>query len=281
VSFLSINAQMVADSERRILYCDTNHPGGVPDSNAIRGTSLYKRLMRGELSKEFYLIGDGAYVSIQRQILAPFSVVGRGAAERANKDKDSYNFFHSQSRMTVECAFGILTRRFSILQKPLARNKRGACVVLHTCIRFHNYLINQGSALQPLYNSAGNIVWQENVQYAGLRGMWDSRRDRDYLDALAVVDFLLPFNVQALYHVPEHMITDAMWTGAAKELGLQNQPIDFVKFFVMECASRFTFSEQDYILGCISRIGLSRPPIDGAIVDDDEEFHLVEQDVAA
>jgi hypothetical protein len=36
-----------------------------------------------------------------------------------NSPNDNYNFYHSQIRINIECAFGILVSRFGILRKPL------------------------------------------------------------------------------------------------------------------------------------------------------------------
>ena len=51
------------------------------------------------LQKAFYFIGDTAY-GLQSFILPPYDDTVHGSAE------DNYNFFHSLSRISIECAFG-------------------------------------------------------------------------------------------------------------------------------------------------------------------------------
>ena len=57
------------------------------------------------------LYGDNAYVKTD-YMAVPFSNVGSGL-------RDNYNFYHSQVRINIECAFGILTSRWRILKAPL------------------------------------------------------------------------------------------------------------------------------------------------------------------
>ena len=61
------------------------------------------------------VFGDNAYVN-RFYMATPYSNVG------ADTQKDIYNFFHSQLRINIECAFGILVARWGILRKALSSN---------------------------------------------------------------------------------------------------------------------------------------------------------------
>ena len=45
----------------------------------------------------------------------PFKAVSSGP-------KDAFNFFHSQTRINIECAFGMLVNRWAVLKTPIPIN---------------------------------------------------------------------------------------------------------------------------------------------------------------
>jgi hypothetical protein len=94
-------------------------------------------LEAGLLAPELCLFGDNAYINSQF-MATPYTGVGGGS-------KDAYNFFHSQLRIRVECAFGLFTERWSILRRAMPRNislqKTIAMVI--SLAKLHNFCINQ------------------------------------------------------------------------------------------------------------------------------------------
>ena len=61
------------------------------------------------------------------------------------KLKDSFNFHHSSTRISIECAFGVLVHRWGCLRKPLPMNlsiPKITALVRCLCI-LHNFCINQ------------------------------------------------------------------------------------------------------------------------------------------
>jgi hypothetical protein len=69
----------------------------------------------------------------------------------SNKEKDAYNFFHSQLRINVECAFGMLVMRWGFLKKKAPERytiKKTIAMVSCLC-RLHNFLIDNGSSNVP------------------------------------------------------------------------------------------------------------------------------------
>ena len=57
---------------------------------------------------------DNAYVNTD-YMATPFKLVQTGP-------KDDYNFYHSQVRIKIDCAFGMFTQRWGILRKPLSQS---------------------------------------------------------------------------------------------------------------------------------------------------------------
>ena len=78
-------------------------PGASSDCIAFEGSNLYERLEGGLLKKELVLFDDNAYLNTS-YTATPFPNVSSGC-------KGDYNFFQSQLRICVECAFGQLVRR--------------------------------------------------------------------------------------------------------------------------------------------------------------------------
>ena len=62
-----------------------------------------------------------------------------------NLRQDNYNFYHSQLRIKIECAFGILVQRFGYLRKKAAqRHPMTKVMAIVACMcRIHNWMIDR------------------------------------------------------------------------------------------------------------------------------------------
>lgn len=72
--------------------------------------------------------------------------------------KYDYNFYHSQVRIKIECAFGMLTQRFGILWKPFSANfgiSKTTAAVVALC-KLHNFCINQ--SLNEMENESSDEI---------------------------------------------------------------------------------------------------------------------------
>ena len=115
-----LNFTAVVDIYRRFVYVDISHPGATSDYLAFASCTLKGRLENGLLAAGKYIFGDNAYVNT-KYMVTPY--------RQGNKLQDNYNFYHSQLRITVECAFGMLIQRWSILRRPLPSAMGVLCVV--------------------------------------------------------------------------------------------------------------------------------------------------------
>ena len=110
--FYSINFQVAADAERRIIWTSAKFQGSTHDSLALSETELGKILQDPEhaLNKtNYWLAGDDAYKGVAAHsdiLLTPYAI-GRGF----NDEKDAFNFYQSKLRIEVECCFGALVHR--------------------------------------------------------------------------------------------------------------------------------------------------------------------------
>ena len=101
--------QAVCDARRRFLWVDLKYPGSTSDFFAFDQSTLKSQLeQQGFLRRGLCLFGDAAYAN-SPYMVTPF--------RSATGTKDDFNFFQSQLRINIECAFGMLVHRFGMLRK--------------------------------------------------------------------------------------------------------------------------------------------------------------------
>jgi DDE superfamily endonuclease len=133
-----LNMQGTCDSECRFLDVCIQHPASTSDFLAFTTSSLYRRLEKENfLAPGLCIFGDSAYMNC-RYFATPYKSVSSGT-------KDDYNFYHSQLRIKIECAFGQLVARWGVLRRAIPSNlgiKKTTSLVICLC-RLHNYCINE------------------------------------------------------------------------------------------------------------------------------------------
>jgi hypothetical protein len=122
-----MNVQAVSDDRSRFIFVSFDNPGVTHDAKAWSFSALECVIAAGGLLQGFYLLGDAAYRGC-RQILTPF------VGSRISPDESIFSFYHSSLRMVVECAFGMLTNRWAILQKPLKVPVKKAPRIVKCCM---------------------------------------------------------------------------------------------------------------------------------------------------
>jgi len=123
--------------DRKFTDADISFPASQSDSLAHRSSDLGIKLEKGLMPDGLFFDGDSAYVN-SRYMLTPVP----GTAANMGIWADSYNFQQSSIRMPIECAFGMLVRRWGILWRPLeCRMDRWASIVT-CCMRLHNICID-------------------------------------------------------------------------------------------------------------------------------------------
>jgi hypothetical protein len=133
-----LNCQAVTDSRGRFLDISIMFPGSTADCLAFEGMHLHERLKNGLLASGLCLFGDNAYLNTPF-MATPFS----GGALAGSKD--AYNFYHSQLRIQVECAFGKFTSRWGILRSAMPKGVsiRKTVAMVMALAKLHNYCIDQ------------------------------------------------------------------------------------------------------------------------------------------
>jgi hypothetical protein len=74
--------------------------------------------------------------------------------------KDVFNFFHSQLRINIGCAFGELEHPWSILRKPIPMNIsiKKICYLVYILCKLHNYCISNRDAIYSHIESDSSYV---------------------------------------------------------------------------------------------------------------------------
>ena len=139
-----LNMMGTVDFLGRFLDVDIRHPGSTSDFLVFATSDLKEKLeTNGFLAEGLSLFGDNAYSNCEYMV-TPFKT--------AQGSEDDFNFYQSQVRIHVECAFGKLVHRWGILRRPLHSNigfERITSLVM-ACCRLHNFCINSG---EPILDS--------------------------------------------------------------------------------------------------------------------------------
>jgi hypothetical protein len=155
-----LNCQAVCDVRGRILDISILYPGSTSDCLAFEGMSLFQRLEEGILAPELCIFGDNAYLNTP-YMATPYAAVSGGT-------KDAYNFYHSQLRIRIECAFGMLTHRWAILRSAIPMNvtvQKTVALVL-ALARLHNYCIDADESNCDVPYSTAVDEWRNEVNRA-------------------------------------------------------------------------------------------------------------------
>ena len=149
-STYGINVQAACDYRSRFVSVCVAGPGGINDIVAFRKTELAKIINNMPIG--FYIIGDCAY-SCTEHLLTPFA-----GNERLEPKCDAYNFYLSQLRIRIEMAFGLLTQKWCILQRPMKVKLKNAGRVFICLTRLHNFCIEEGDESTPNPEQEGGAI---------------------------------------------------------------------------------------------------------------------------
>jgi len=141
--FYCLNLQAACDSNCMFTHFSLNCPGSATDLLAYRKSQMSVDF--ATLPMPFWVAGDNAYPDGDH-LLTPFTNAFQSSPE------DSFNFYLSQLRITIERAFGIMVTLFGILQSAIKNRVPFTVKIVQACMRVHNYRIAAGC--QPPRRSA-------------------------------------------------------------------------------------------------------------------------------
>ena len=126
-------ALAICDIHRRFTWADISHASCTHDATAWEATELGQRIKAGDLPRPFFLNGDAAFT------LSPSMIV----PSTGDVSLDDFDFYQSSNRMAIECAFGILVRRWGALWRPLAMAFPRRAPFIIALMRLHNFCIDE------------------------------------------------------------------------------------------------------------------------------------------
>ncbi len=148
--------QAICDHKRRFLDVEVGHPASTSDYLCFTTSEIHLKLReKGFLADGLCLYGDNAYVN------TPFMATPYKGAQSGVKD--AYNFYHSQLRINIECAFGILVHRWGVLRKAIPVNvsvhktaqlTRALCMLHNFCADGNELIASSASASDSLATAA-------------------------------------------------------------------------------------------------------------------------------
>jgi DDE superfamily endonuclease len=130
----SLNVQAMSNHCGKFLYFAVAAPGSFPHAKALALTQLKKWI--DALPHGYYVLADNAYV-ISEHLLIPFS-----GSQQNVPQNSCYNYFLSQLRIRIEQAFGQFSVKWRIIHKPLETSLATSSLILITCARLHNFIID-------------------------------------------------------------------------------------------------------------------------------------------
>ena len=158
--YYGVNVQAICDKNKKILFRSILSRGAEHDSTAFKNSSLYKWLLQhweSMAQKGYYFIGDTAY-GLRSFLLTPYDDTMHGSAE------DNYNFFHSSSRISIECAFGEINLRWGIFWRALKFPLKMNCKIIDVCMRLHNFIVDHRNRNDNFSTSLDREIFDDDCR---------------------------------------------------------------------------------------------------------------------
>jgi hypothetical protein len=130
-----VNVQASCDAHCRFTFIGVAGPGVMPDRDAVGEVALEGLIENLPLG--YICIGDAAYKPTER--LRPIYF---GDAAKHQK-YDNWNYYGSQCRIRIEMAFGMLSQKWGILQRPMRVRIPKVWIIVQALARLHNFCINR------------------------------------------------------------------------------------------------------------------------------------------
>jgi hypothetical protein len=130
----AINLQAVCDYRKRFMAY-AMRPGSCSDKLLFL-MSEFGRHSHKKIPGTYHWLADAGY-RLTSRILIPFDLY-----EVMPRDQRKFNYIHSKTRISIECAFGILKERFRIFQIALPFSPARCSKIIVACMVLHNILLD-------------------------------------------------------------------------------------------------------------------------------------------
>ena len=130
-----VNIQGACDHHCRFVFLGVAGPGVMGDRDAIKQVELHNLI--DALPGLYCVIGDCAYTPSEKMI-----PIYRGA-DATTARYDNFNFYASQLRIRIEMAFGLMTKKWGILTRPLSVKMKHVKHLMICIAKLHNFCIDE------------------------------------------------------------------------------------------------------------------------------------------
>jgi len=151
--FHSIVLQAVVDANAKFIAVYIGDYGRNCDSGIFKESNFGKLLKNNKLNIPqakkidpqindefpFVFVGDEAY-PLQTNLMRPFP------RRNLTNEKRIFNYRLSRARRIVECAFGILVKRFNVLENKMLVFPEKATIITKACCILHNIIMDKEGA---------------------------------------------------------------------------------------------------------------------------------------
>jgi hypothetical protein len=137
--FYALNVQAICNKYRQVLWMSTGHKGSTHDSTAFLETNLFKILVENAdwlEDRGYFIFSDSAY-PLMGHLLVPYSDATSQSPE------DAFNFWLSNSRINIECAFGEIVMRWGIFWRKLVFDIQHVGKIVTAAALLHNFLVDE------------------------------------------------------------------------------------------------------------------------------------------
>jgi len=189
--FYSIVLQAVVDHNKKFLDICVGWPGSTHDSRVLTNSNLYNKFnnpnnLAISSFNNKYILGDGGYPNLG-WLIVPYKDIGRGLTQK----QTYFNLKHSQTRIKVEQAFGLLKGRWRCLSHNLEVSFEIVSHIITACCVLHNICEERHDFLPPgeQYHDTGTDINNETNNIETTEGnairdaicdfLWDSHQRRN------------------------------------------------------------------------------------------------------
>lgn len=174
----------VIDARYRFIMVDVGANGRACDAGIFAGSAIADALERNTVhiptpqplpgrvnNVPFVIVGDDAF-GLKPHIMKPFPGRDSEDFERI------FNYRLSRARRVSENAFGILAKRFRVLDNRMKLSAEKCTIVVNACIVLHNYLMSQNDRQYTNANSTQDpVVSLQSISHQGSNHSNDSARN--------------------------------------------------------------------------------------------------------
>lgn len=169
--YFSIVLLAVADADGLLLSVDIGEYGRNSDGRAFKESAFGKAVVSDQLdlpepkplpgendnaSFPYYFVADEAF-PLSDRVMKPYP------RRQLTNDKRIFNYRLSRGRRSIECAFGLLTSKFRVLETPICCNIDKIDSIIQAICVLHNFIrVHDGVFTNPTFQLKEHIIANNN-----------------------------------------------------------------------------------------------------------------------